>query len=55
MESKHAIVHEAEALRIQEQMAKAEARAKFFEIMDLQSTNSEADLMKRKNSTSSEE
>ena len=41
----------AEALRIQEQIAKAEARAQVFEMMDQQSTKSEADLMKRKNST----
>ena len=34
VERKHATEYEAEALRIQEQMAKAEARAKFFEMMD---------------------
>ena len=32
-------------------MAKAAARAKVFEMMDLQSTKLDADLMKRKNST----
>ena len=32
-------------------MTKAEARAKVFEMMDQHSTKSEADLMKRKNST----
>ena len=52
MERKCAIEYEAEALRIQEKMAKAEARAKAFEMMDQQSKKSEADLMKsRKNST----
>ena len=51
MERKHATEYEAEALRIQEQMAKAEARAKIFEMMVQQSTKSEADLMKRKKST----
>ena len=63
MERKHAAEYKAEALRIQawilrtsqnflqEQIAKAEARAKVFEMMDQQSTKSEADLMKRKNST----
>ena len=47
----HATEYEAEALRIKEQMAKAEARAKVFQMTDQQSTKSEADLMKRKNST----
>ena len=51
MERKHATEYEAEALRIQEQMEKAAARAKVFEMMDQQSAKSEADLMKRKNST----
>ena len=51
MERKHVTEYEAEALRIQEQMAKAEARAKAFEIMDQQSTKSKADLIKRKNPT----
>ena len=32
-------------------MAKAEPRAKVFKMMDQQSIKSEADLMKRKNST----
>ena len=50
MERKPATECEAEALRIQEQMAKAEARVKVFEMMDQWSTKSEADLMKRKNS-----
>ena len=40
---------EAEPLRIQEQMAKAEVRTKVFEMVDQQSTKSEAHLMKRKN------
>ena len=48
LERKHATKYEAEALRIQEQMVKAEARAKVFEMMDQQSTKSEADLMKMK-------
>ena len=51
MERKYATEYEAEALRIQEQMEKAAARAKVFEMMDQQSAKSEADLMKRKNST----
>ena len=51
MERKHATEYEAEALRIQEQMEKAAARAKVFEMMDQQSAKSEADLMTRKNST----
>ena len=51
MEMKHDTKYEAKALRIQEQMAKAEVRAKVFQMMDQQSTKSEADLMKRKNST----
>ena len=51
MERKHATEYEAEALRIQKQMEKAAARAKVFEMMDQQSAKSEADLMKRKNST----
>ena len=51
MERKHDTKYEAKALRIQEQMAKAEVRAKVFQMMDQQSTKSEADLMKRKNST----
>ena len=51
MERKHATKYEAEALTIQEQLTKAEARAKIFEMMDKQSTKSEADLIKRKNST----
>ena len=51
MERKHATEDEAEALRIQEQMEKAAARAKVFEMMDQQSAKSEADLMTRKNST----
>ena len=51
VERKHATEYEAEAPRIQEQMAKAEARAKVFEMIDQQSTKSEADLMKRKNCT----
>ena len=51
MERKHATEYEAEALRIQEQMAKAEARAKVFDMMDQHSAKSEADLMKRENST----
>ena len=51
MTRKHAIEYEAEALRIQEQMAKAEARVKVFEMMYQQSIKPEADLMKRKNST----
>ena len=51
VESKHATEYELEALRIQEQMVKAEARAKVFGTMDQQSTKSEADLMKRKNPT----
>ena len=50
MARKHAIEYEAEALRIQEQMAKAEARVKVFEMYQ-QSIKPEADLMKRKNST----
>ena len=40
MERKHAAEYEVEALRIQEQMEKAEARAKVFEMMDQQSTRS---------------
>ena len=51
MERKHATEYGAEALRIQEQMEKAAARAKVFEMMDQQSAKSEADLMTRKNST----
>ena len=51
MERKHATEYEAEALRIQEQMEKAAARAKVFEMMDQQSAKSEADLMTRRNST----
>ena len=51
MEGKHATEYEAQAVRIQEQMAKAEARAKVFEMMDQQSIKSEADLIKRRNST----
>ena len=51
VERKHATEYEAEALRIQEQIAKAEARAKVFEKMDQQSTKWEVDLMNRKNST----
>ena len=51
VEKKHATKYEAEALTIQEQLAKAEARAKIFEMMDPQSTKSEADLIKRKKST----
>ena len=51
MERKHATKYEAEALTIQEQLTKTEARAKIFEMMDKQSTKSEADLIKRKNST----
>ena len=51
MERKHATEYEVEALRIQEQMEKAAARAKVFEMMDQQSAKSEADLMTRKNST----
>ena len=51
MERKHATEYEAEPLRIQEQMTKAEARSKVFEMMDQQTTKSEADLIKRKNST----
>ena len=51
MERKHATEYEAEALRIQEQMEKAAARAKVSEMMDQQSAKSEADLMTRKNST----
>ena len=51
MERKHATEYEAEALKIQDQMAKAETRAKVFEMMDQQSTISEADLKERKNST----
>ena len=51
MERKHATEYEAKALRIQEQMEKAAARAKVFEMMDQQSAKSEADLMTRKNST----
>ena len=51
VERMHATEYEAEALRIKEQMAKAEARAKVFQMTDQQSTKSEADLMKRKNST----
>ena len=51
MERKHATEYEAEALRIQEQMEKAAARTKVFEMMDQQSAKSEADLMTRKNST----
>ena len=49
MERKHATEYEAEALRIQEQMVKAEARTKVLETRDQQSTKSEADLMKSKN------
>ena len=49
MERKHAAGYEVEALRIQEQLEKAEAGAKVFEMMDQQSTKSEADLIKRKN------
>ena len=49
-ERKHATEYEVKALRIKEKMAKAEARAKGFEMTDQQSTKSEADLMKRKNS-----
>ena len=45
MERKHTTEYEAEALRIQEQMAKTEAKAKVFEMMDQQSTKSEADLI----------
>ena len=51
MERKYATEYEAEALRIQEQMAKAKARTRVFELMDQQSTKSEANLMKRKNSS----
>ena len=51
VERKHATEYEAEPLRIQEQMTKAEARSKVFEMMDQQTTKSEADLIKRKNST----
>ena len=47
MERKHVTEYEAEALRTQEQMSKAEARVKVFEMMDQQSTKSEADLMKK--------
>ena len=47
MERKHATKYEAEALTIQEQLTKAEARAKIFEMMDKQSTKSEADLIKK--------
>ena len=49
VERKHATEYEAEALRIQEQMVKAEARTKVLETRDQQSTKSEADLMKSKN------
>ena len=41
----------AEALRIQEQIAKAEARDKVFEMMDQHSTKSESNLIKRKKPT----
>ena len=51
MERKHTTEYEAETLRIQKQMAKVEARTKVFEMMDQQSTKSEADLIKRKNPT----
>ena len=34
VQRKHATEYETEALRIQEQMIKAEARAKVFEMMD---------------------
>ena len=47
MEKKHVTEYEVEALRTQEQMSKAEARVKVFEMMDQQSTKSEADLMKK--------
>ena len=47
MERKHVTEYEVEALRTQEQMSKAEARVKVFEMMDQQSTKSEADLMKK--------
>ena len=50
VERKHATEYEAEALRIQEQMVKAEARTKVLETRDQQSTKSEADLMKSRNS-----
>ena len=51
VQRRHATEYEREALRIQEQMTKAEARAKVFEMMDKHSTKSEADFMKRKDPT----
>ena len=55
MKRKHATKYEAESLRIQEQMAKAEARAKVFEMMNQQSTKSEAALMEGRTPQSSQE
>ena len=40
---------------LQEQMANAEVRTKVFEMVDQQSTKSEAHLMQRKNLKSSQE